>query len=219
LFLTVVVLGEWPVRLARGIEPAVEQGIAVAGTDDGERAVSAAPGVLAFLPALAALEVGEHLGVRPAAAAVLRPPIVVAAVTAHVGHDVDRRAAAEHLAAHRLDPAVVEPGLGLRVVAPVEHPVLPDLAEPDRHVDQGMRIAPTGFQHQHANRWGGGEPVREHAARRAGADDDVVVFVPLGHHLSVAAPRPAGPQPRHGPPRLPPLLPCEPPPPPAPPPR
>src|SRR5262249_20228072 len=59
LFLTVVVLGEWPVRLARGIEPAVEQGIAVAGTDDGERAVSAAPGVLAFLPALAALEVGE----------------------------------------------------------------------------------------------------------------------------------------------------------------
>ena len=181
LLLAVVVRGERPVRLARGVEPAVEQRIAIARGDDGERAVAAPPGVRAVLPALAALEVGEDRGVRPAAAAVLRPAVVVAAVAAHVGHDVDRRAAAEHLAAHRLDPAVVQPGLGLRVVAPVEHPMLPDLAEPDRDVDQGMGIAPAGFEHQHADRGIGGEPVREHAARGAGADDDVVVGLALSH--------------------------------------
>src|SRR5262249_27233674 len=84
LLLAVVVLGERPVRLARRIEPAIEQGIAVARADDGERPVAASPGVLALLPALATLEVGQDLGVRPAAAAVLRPPVVVAAVAAHV---------------------------------------------------------------------------------------------------------------------------------------
>src|SRR5207247_9560598 len=116
-----------PVPSARGCKPSVKQRIDIAGADDGERARAAPPGVLALLPALAAFEVGEDLGVRPAAAAVLRPPIVVTVVAAYVGHDVDRRAAAEHLAAHRLDPAVVQSGLGLRVVAPVEHPVFPDL--------------------------------------------------------------------------------------------
>ncbi len=189
--LAVVVLGERPVRLARGVEPAVEQRIAIAGADDGERAVAAPPGVLALLPALAALEVGEDLGVRPAAAAVLRPPVVVTVVAAHVGHDVDRRAAAEHLAAHRLDPAVVQSGLGLGVVAPVEHPMLPDLAEPDRDVDQGMQVAPARFEHQHADGRIGGETVGEDAARGAGADDDVVVVLSRGHRLvsAGAAPR------------------------------
>jgi hypothetical protein len=64
--------------------------------------------------------------------------------------------------------------------------MFPDLAEPDRDVDQGMRVAPAGFQHQRANRWIGGEPVREHAARRAGADDDVVVFATLSHRYLIA---------------------------------
>src|SRR5467141_94626 len=111
---------------------------------------AATPGVLALLPAFAMLEVGEDFRVRPATAAVLRPPVVVAAVTAHVGHHVDRGAPAEHLPAHRLDPAIVQPGFGFRVVAPVEHPVLPDLAEPDRDVDQGMPTAPAGLKKQHA---------------------------------------------------------------------
>src|SRR5262249_59026845 len=103
----VVVLGERPVRLASRVEPAVEQRIAIARVDDRERALTAAPGVLALFPALAALEVRQDVRVRPARAPVPRPAIVVAAVTAHVGHHVARRAAAEHLAAHRLAPAVV----------------------------------------------------------------------------------------------------------------
>src|SRR5262249_38267940 len=89
LLLAVVVLGERPVRLAGRVEPAVEQRIAIARIDDRERTVAAAPGVLALLPALAALEVRQDVGVRPAGAAVLRPAIVIAAVTAHVGHHVD----------------------------------------------------------------------------------------------------------------------------------
>src|SRR5207249_11116141 len=92
--------------------------------------------------------------------------------------------AAEHLAAHRLDPPIVEPGLGLRVVAPVEHAVLPELAEPDRDVDQGIRVAPAGLQKQHADRRIGGEPIGENAARRSRADDDVVVALAPGRLYS-----------------------------------
>src|SRR2546422_11646966 len=128
LVLAVVILGVGPVCLSRRVEPGVEQRILIARVDHGERPVAATPGVLALFPAFTALEVGEDLGIRPAAAALLRPPVVVAAMAAHVGHHVDRGAPAEHLPAHRLDPAIVQPGLGCRVVAPVEQPVLPDLA-------------------------------------------------------------------------------------------
>jgi len=145
LLLAVVVLGERPVRFPRRVEPAVEERVAIAGIDDRERAVAATPGVRALLPALATLEVGQDVGVRPAGAAVLRPAVVVATVASDVGHHVDRRASAEHLAAHGLDPAVVQLGLGLGVIAPVEHPMLPDLAEPDRDVDEGMDVSPAGF--------------------------------------------------------------------------
>src|SRR6266511_1770149 len=173
LLLAVVVFGERPVGLLRRIEPGIEQGISIAGIDDAQRPAAATPGVLALLPAFAMLGVGKDVGIRPPTAAVLHPPVVVAAVTAHVGHHVDRGAPAEHLPAHRLDPAIVQPGLGFRVVTPVEHPVLPELAEPDRDVDQGIRVAPAGLQEQDADRWIGGEPIREHATRRSRADDHV----------------------------------------------
>ena len=181
LVLAVVVLGQGPVRVPRRVEPAVEQGVAISRIDDRERAVAAAPGVLALFPALAALEVGQDVGIRPAVAAVLRPSVVVAAVAAHVGHHVDRGASAEHLAAHRFDAAVVQPELGLGVVAPVEHAMLPDLAEPDRDVDEGMGIAPAGFEQQHLDRRVGGETIGEDAAGRARPNDDVVVALAPGH--------------------------------------
>src|SRR5262249_60499678 len=99
-------------------------------------------------------------------------------------------ACSESLAAHRLDPQVVQARLGLCVVAPVEHPMLPDLAEIDRNVDKGMEIAATGFQEQHADRGVGGETISEDAAGRAGADDDVVVDRSRGH--GYASPRTGG---------------------------
>src|SRR5206468_9583937 len=63
LVLAVVVLGVGPVGLASGVEPGVEQRVVVARVDDGERPAAATPGVLALLPALASLEVGEDFGV------------------------------------------------------------------------------------------------------------------------------------------------------------
>src|SRR5262249_35272126 len=130
------------------------------------------------------LEGGHALRVGPPTAPVLsRPPIVIAAVTTHVRHHVDRGAPAEDLAAHRLDPAIVEAGLGLRVVAPVEHTVLPDLAEPDRDVDQRMGVAAARLEEQGTDRRVRREPGREHAARRPRADDDIGVVSPFGHAL------------------------------------
>src|SRR6266446_6186090 len=88
---------------------------------------------------------------------------------------------------HRLDPATVQSRLGLGVVAPVEHPMLPDPAEPDRNVDQRVGIAAAGFQQQHTYGRISGKPVGEHAARRSGADDDVVVTSSFSHRYAQRA--------------------------------
>ena len=108
--------------------------------DDAERAGAAAPGVLALRERLHALEVGQHVRVGPALGALALPAVVVAAVAAHVGHHVDRGRAAEHLAAHRLDLAAAHVRLGLVVVAPVEHLVVVQLAEPQRDLDVGVIV-------------------------------------------------------------------------------
>ena len=122
-----------------------------------------------------ALEIGQHVGIGPAARALLRPAVVVAAIAAGIGHHVDRRRAAQHLAAHRLDLAAVHVRLGLGAIAPVEHVVFVHLAHAERDMDERIEVAPARFDQQHARRAVLAQPVGQHAAGRAGADDDVVV--------------------------------------------
>src|SRR5262249_26122660 len=83
--------------------------------------------------------------------------------------------AAQHLAAARFDGASVEIGLGLGNKSPVEHVPLVELTHAERDVDVGMPVAPAGFDQQHLGACILAQPVGEHAAGRAGADDDVVV--------------------------------------------
>jgi len=96
-------------------------------------------------------------------------------VTAGEDHHVDRRRAAQHFSAHGLDPAAVQVGLGLGVVAPVEHAARVRAAEAERNVDPRMAVAAAGFEQQHRGSAGLGQPVGQHAAGRAGTDDDVVM--------------------------------------------
>ena len=173
----VVVVGDRQAGHARGLEPGGEHRVLGLGPLHADVAVVAAILALAVLPALDALEVGQHVGIGPAARALLRPAVVVGRVAAGEGHDVDRGRAAQHLAAHLLDAAAVEVRVGLGLIAPVVHLVFVQLAEPDRDVDQRIEVAAAGFEQQHARVRVLRQAVGQHAAGGAAADDDVVVAV------------------------------------------
>lgn len=67
--------------------------------------------------------------------------------------------------------------IGLRIggVVPVDAAIVNQFGETGGHVDERIEILPAGFQQQDAMPRVGREPIGEHAAGRAGADDDVVV--------------------------------------------
>ena len=84
--------------------------------------------------------------------------------------------AADHLAARIVQRAAVEPRLGLGL----EHPVGARIADREQVADRDVKPDPVvlaaGFEQQHAVLRVGREPVGQHAAGRARADDDVVVL-------------------------------------------
>src|SRR5262249_35790666 len=106
----------------------------------------------------------------------LAPVVVIGGLAAHVDHGVDGRGAADHLAARIVEAAAVEPLLRLGL----EHPVRARVADGEevahRDVEPDQIVLAAGFEQQHARSRIGGEPVRQHAAGRPRADDDVVVF-------------------------------------------
>src|SRR5262249_56689729 len=63
LLLAVVVVGDREARRRRGFEPGVVERVARLCELRADRPSSAAPRVLAALPPLAALEVGQHIGI------------------------------------------------------------------------------------------------------------------------------------------------------------
>ena len=126
-------------------------------------------------PGFGALEIGQHVRVTPAGEARLAPVVIIAPVAAHMGHGVDRRRTAQHLAAQGLDPPVVEIGLGLGVVAPIVAPVGPQLADAKRNMDEGIAVARACLDQQHRCRRVLAQPIGEHATRRTAADDDVII--------------------------------------------
>ncbi len=118
----------------------------------------------------------QHVVPAPAPEPELAPVIVVGRLPAHVDHGVDRRRAADHLAARIVERAAVEARFGLGL----EHPVGARIADREQVADRNVKPDPVvlaaGFQQQHAIGRIGGQPVGQHAARRARADDDVVVL-------------------------------------------
>jgi hypothetical protein len=144
---------------------------------DRERSAAAAHRRFAALPRFKALEVRQHFVPRPTRRTAARPAFEVAAGTARQCHHVDRRRAAQHFAAQRHQFATCHAFFGDGIVAPIEHAVLVQFGNADRHAQVGVRIITAGFEQQHARRGVFGQPAREHAAGRAGADDDVIVLV------------------------------------------
>ena len=109
----VVVVGDRQPGRARRLDPGGEHRVLRLAPLHADVAVVAAKLALAVLPVFDALEVRQHVRKRPAARALLRPAVVVGGIAAGEGHHVDRRRAAQHLAARLLDAAAVDAGIGL----------------------------------------------------------------------------------------------------------
>ena len=153
---------------------------------DPDRACRAAQARVAAGGVLAAPEVRQQVRISPAGRPARGPAVIDRPVAAHVRHGVDRAGPAQRPApgvGHR-------PGIGLRAgdVSPVRRG-----AQQFRpRVRHGHRPGPrraAGFQQQHPGAGILAEPGGQHAAGRAGPDDDVVE---LGHRIpSVWVPGPA----------------------------
>jgi len=139
-----------------------------------QRAADAVELALAALVVLGALEVGQHLVEGPAGGALLGPLVVVDAVAAQVDHRVDRAAAAEQLAARQVQAAAAEPRLGLAEQVPVGG-ALEQQRERHRHGDLGEVLRSARLDQRDADVRVLRQARGEHAARRSGADDHVVI--------------------------------------------
>ena len=80
----------------------------------------------------------QHIVPAPAGEAELAPVIVIGRLPAHVDHGVDRRRAAEHLAARIVERAPVQARLGLGL----EHPVGARIADREQVADRNVKPDP-----------------------------------------------------------------------------
>ena len=94
-------------------------------------------------------EVGQNIVPGPSRIAELAPEIIVAGLTAHVDHAVDRRTATEHLAAWIVETAPVEAGLLCRLEPPVDPRIAVAVEIADRDVDPHVIVLAAGFEQQH----------------------------------------------------------------------
>ena len=134
------------------LEQRVIERVLVGHGRDLERAVGAA--AVAAVAVDEVLDAGEqrrHLAPAPAAAAHLRPGVVVERLAAHPDQAVDRARAAQQLSARHRDGPVGRAGLGLGLVEPVGRRIVDQQAEAERHAGIGMACR-TGFEQQHPGR-------------------------------------------------------------------
>ena len=170
------IVGLGDAALLRGVAECVQDLPADPGRLDAPLAAGAVELAGAQPMVLGPLEQGQDVVPGPAGIAELAPMVVVGRLAAHVDHAVDGRAAAQDLAARIVQRTPVQAGIGLRLEAPIGARVAHGVEVADGNVDPVVVVAATRLQQQDAVPGVGGKPVRQHAARRAGTDDDVVEF-------------------------------------------
>jgi hypothetical protein len=158
----------------RRFNESLAQRMRLADVGDGKRAANAVEVIGAALLILGAPKIGQHIGKAPAGIAELPPMIVVLVLAAHIEQAVDRARSAQHFAARLDDLPVVQLGFRLGLVQPVDFGIVEQLAVAERDVNPDMPVMAAGFEKQYAMAAGFGEPVGEHAAGRAGADDNEI---------------------------------------------
>jgi hypothetical protein len=138
-------------------------------------------------PAFHPLEGRRRLGRPPARVSRRLPVGEIRGQAADIDHRVDRRRAAQQLAARPVDGASVKPRLGLGAEPPVHARVVEQPAIADRHPHVETPVGSAGLQKQHVVAAIRAQPLGQHATGRARADDDIV------DHVHRAAPGPSRP--------------------------
>src|SRR5205814_2445953 len=174
LLLAVVIRSERKAGLLRRFDKAMGQGQDRAVILDDQRSALAAVSRIA----IAAIRLGfaeerQYLVIAPAAAAHLRPIVVIGRITADIQHAVDRAGAPEGLAARPLQLAASRTGLAFAEEVPVDLSIVEDAQNAGGDMDPNVAVGRPGFE-QHNLRSVFGEPARHDAAGRAGADNDVI---------------------------------------------
>src|SRR3546814_5510047 len=91
----------------------------------------------------------------------LRPFVVIAGVTAHVTHRVDRTGTAEYATTRPPKPPPVERRHRCGAVIPVDALATDQLGDAGGHMNKWVPIARAGFQQQHFHRRVGAQPDRK----------------------------------------------------------
>jgi len=161
--------------LQSGLDPVAAQRVVVAQVRDAQLAGAAVVFARAAAVALGLAEVGQHVAIAPALRAGARPVVVIRVLAADVDQPVDRTGAAQYAAARPDDGALARLGLGLDRKLPREARIVDRAEVPHRQPQPEVAVLAAGLQQQYAAGRVGGEAVGQHAAGRAGADDDVVI--------------------------------------------
>ncbi len=174
LLRAVIVPGVGDADLAGRLDQGVVDRAGFVAFGDLQRSVAAA--VFVVRGALVAFHVAEdrqYLAIAPAAIAELRPGIVVVRLAAHEDHAVDRRRAAQQLAARDGNAALAGALVRLRRIQPVGGGVVDQPGKSHGNARPGVAFAPR-FQHQHFVPGVGTQPVGQDRSGRSGADHDIV---------------------------------------------
>ena len=129
---------------------------------------------------LRALEIRQHVLERPAGVAELAPMVEILGLAANIDHAVDRRRAAQHLAARPEHSAIGRTGVGFGLVAPVDARIGESLAEAQRDVNPAVRVLAAGLDQHDAGCWVFAKSGCHRAAGGPGPDDDEISLEPLG---------------------------------------
>ena len=146
----------------------------IAHVGDPKPARGAAERRVAAVAPLRFLEEGQHLLPGPAAIAHLRPVVEVAGIATHIEHPVDRRGAADDLAARQRHGAVVRVVLRVDLEPPVHHVAVEGPRVSGGNVDEGVAVQSACLQNEHAVAAPLRKPGGQNGAGRTGADDDPV---------------------------------------------
>src|SRR6266446_9248730 len=109
--------------------------------------------------------------------------VEILGLAADIDHAVDRRRAAEHLAARPEDAAVGGARIGLGLVAPVDAGIGEGLAEAQRDVDPAVLVLAARLEQHDPGRRVFAEPRRYGTACGSGTDHDEISLDPLSKIL------------------------------------
>ena len=147
-----------------------------------ERTVSAMQPVTAALEVLGLAIEWQHAVPSPIGEALRAPDLVIQGMAADVDQAVDGRRTTPDLASRPGNAASGEMLLRLGFEAPVEIAIGEPEAGHEGNAKQWVPIGAPGLDEEDAGRRIGTEAVGKHAARRARADDDVIISPAASHH-------------------------------------